>query len=407
MASVVNDRKKTLNNRLIGVISYLLMINIFLFRGGWIKGYSSLSRFIPIMVVIQSILIFYDVFKNREELIDSLEWRKELVPALGLVVFLFTIWINTFLSIIAYQQKLMPSFYIPIEMTLNFLLFFIFLYVIKREIIDHKNLFVCFVIIATIISCTMLVKTSQMSSFRRFKEFGTSVNFLSNSLSIAVVLTLYNLMVNRVVKGSIVRDIIILFINSIGLFLTGSRSGLLSFFIGAGILLWDKKSIRSKRTVLLVTITLTLLLTMGYLLINESMQLLLDRFTLSSMANNGRIELWYKSFDDLSVRSILFGRPWLYEVYGIGTVHPHNFFISLIRYTGILPLLIFSYTLVKLLININISLLADKKLYIALIFVIFTYANVSGNFTRIMTIFVMLGMANGLLLRDTRGSKSP
>jgi len=386
MGSPIGKIYNRINSIIIAIVSYLLLINVFLLRGEWLEKYINFSKAVPILIVLQLLFILVEVLRRQ----------RMPVPPMGFTIYLLLVWFNTLFGIFVYRQPLLPAIYVPLEITMNILLMYIFYYAVKKGMIETKKIFAFYVFAAAIISIMMIIRYFQMPTFRRFKEFGTSVNFLSNSLSIAMVMVVYNLIVQRLVKGSIIRDIALLSIISMGLFLTGSRSGVLSFAIGLIVILFDKNKFSMKKMVILVISIAVIILAINYFLIDEKMKMLLERYTLTFIRESGRLELWVESFNGITASSLFLGRPWLYEVYGIGSVHPHNYFISLIRYTGVFPCIIFIYEIMKLYFGKKAMVIENKRLYVSLLLVILVYASVSGNFTRIMTMFIIIGMIKGM-----------
>lgn len=393
MEHILNQNNKSIFNIYLFILVSILITAVFFLRGPWFGLNFNFSTFI---VIIPIILILS--FTLRQIIYGQI-----ILPNQAVILLTVSFVLNPLFSILLFQKDLLPSVLIILELILNITLYYIFFLIISRRYLNIKSIFITLIVVSTIISIYMIIEVSGLSTFRRFVFFSTGVNLLANSISIVSFLLLYWLFK----KSSLINTtfkIIILSLNLIALILTGSRSSILAFLFASFIFIIGIIFKTNIRNIIVFFSFLIISIFSMILFFNDSntFQLLFNRFNFSnlSLSETGRTSLWIQALSYVDAKNILIGSPWLYEVYEIGTIHPHNFFISILVYTGIVPLVLMLFIFLRSAIKI-ITLkkmsIQNKLFYLLLLLIPILYASVSGHFTRIYTIFVVLGIVDGVL----------
>jgi O-antigen ligase len=142
------------------------------------------------------------------------------------------------------------------------------------------------------------------------------------------------------------------------LILTGTRAGFLVFLIA--IFLYQVLGIKSKKfSRYIFTFGIILLIALVIVSTQVNLARLFDRYSYEMLVRmiSIRYELYYGSIADLTFLEFLVGRADLSVLDSVGEVeserfiNPHNVFLSLIRFNGLLPFLIFFCVFVILPIN--------------------------------------------------------
>lgn len=252
-----------------------------------------------------------------------------------------------------------------------------------------------------------------------------SVNYVSSSLSfisISSVLTL-NYLFRLKPKYYLIYLLLATFVGLISilsLFLTGSRSAFLSILLFYFIVIFYnfknlifnfKISLRSFRTFIFTLLFLIILIGIGYFIFSNTksdLSLLISRFNIDFISDSteGRLSIWLSSIPT-SIIHFLLGDASLYFLYSNSpdAIHPHNHFLSIIRFTGVFTFLIFlmlSYQLLKDILtmsnsNINIMVQYQALLIFSGLIVFGLYSLVSGHFTRSWHLYFIIGLAIGYI----------
>lgn len=393
MDHLINVRGKSIFNRYVFILASILISVIFFLRGEW---FGLNFNFSHLIIIIATVLFLSFIVRN---IINGYIVLPNLPISLLTVFFI----LNPLFSILVFQQELYPSVLIIFELLLNIVLYYVFYIIVSRGYLQVKSIFITLILVSTMISIYMIIEVSGLDNFRRFVFFSTGANLLANSLSIVSFILLYWLFKRSSLKYIILK-IIILSINLIALVLTGSRSGLIAFMIASIIFIIGINYKTNLRNTLIFFSFLFISIITMILFFDDSnsFHLLFSRFDLSniSLTETGRTSLWIQALSYVDSSNVFIGSPWLYEVYEIGSIHPHNFFISILVFTGLIPLVLMIISLLRS--NINLLFLKEisvqnRLFYFLLLLIPILYASVSGHFTRIYTIFVILGIIDGII----------
>jgi len=107
----------------------------------------------------------------------------------------------------------------------------------------------------------------------------------------------------------------------------------------------------------------------------------------------------------LFLQEILIGNPGIYPLYQTGELHPHNLLISMWRFTGVLPFIIFLIFIALLFsyrFYINKNLITKKErtelfIIVSAFSIIFIYTMFSGHFTRSWHLYWTAGLLSAYL----------
>lgn len=314
-----------------------------------------------------------------------------------------------------------PSFGIrfSIEVAIGFLMFYSIYYLISSGKLPPKfiiNLIAFTGLIATVVIIVSFFDPS--AAIRRLGALGGR-NYIANSFAIAAIAwttILYTQVRQNNILSSVLSGLVLVIILLI-LFLLGSRQALIAFFLCATLFNFIILSrvysiINASFFICISTVLIVLVATL------IDLTALFSRFELSAISDalNLRFETYRTSVEELSLVEIILGRPDYYEVWAVeNAIHPHNYFLSLIRYTGLTTLLMYLFLLTAITISyLNLGTIFSisnniklETLTIFLFFLIpFIYSMFSGNVTRIYSLFIFMGALLAILDLKNRDIKN-
>lgn len=305
------------------------------------------------------------------------------------------------------------------EVLIGFFMFFSFYYLLESGKITPK--FIIHVIALTGLFAAIVIIVSffdPAATIRRLGALGGR-NYIANSFaisSVAWIYILYQYVSDKKLYKSISAAVVIIMMLLI-LLLLGSRQALLAFFLCAVIfnfVILSKLYSLINATVFVGMAVIVLFIIASIL----DLTALFSRFEISTLvdAMELRLQTYGNAFSGLSSADIILGRPDYYEVWATeNAVHPHNFFISLIRYVGVSALVTYLMLLAVIIISyINFDKLFRiskqvkvETLSIYLLFLIpFIYSMLSGNLTRIYSLFIFMGCLLAIIDSKSRNLKN-
>jgi len=372
--------------------SSCLIIIIFFIRGQWIEGHaSSFSYLIPLIAfLLFSYIVIVTILRGTI-----------LFPPKDMLLLFFIAPLMPLLSILLFNQTLFPSAFLSLELLLNFLVYYLFYFMISKGYLRFESVLYVIFFGALLMSIWIIFESVQLDDLRRFKGFPIGVNFLAHSLAVGALISVYFAFTIRrsVIFTSLLSAAAI--INVLALFFTGSRVAMFGFLVALVILVLVGRII-SWRILFTVFVLLTGIVLIIYnLYYDEGYQSLFARFDIDSMLAvilGHRIYNWGKALELISLESLLVGKAWIYELYGQRVVSPHNIFISILLYNGLMVLILFSYSIFKRLYHVFSSKTESylrKAFMVSFLVIPLIYASSSGNYTRVFSIFLILGLIDG------------
>lgn len=271
-----------------------------------------------------------------------------------MVVFFFVAAITPFISALIYNVRIVHIFRFVIELGISFAIFYFVYYFVREGIITPKFIIYCFVILGGIAALQLLATVGSMENWRRLSDLG-GTNYLGNTFAVSAftyVMVLYATDFKASKKALTVVFFVIVFIT---LLLTGTRAGLLVFLIA--IFLYQILGIKSKKfNRYIFVFGFLILIALVILSFQVNISRLFDRYSYENLQRmvSIRYSLYYGSVADLTFLEFLIGRADLSVLESLEVerfINPHNVFLSLIRFNGILPFLILFTVFVILPIN--------------------------------------------------------
>lgn len=339
------------------------------------------------------------------------------ISHLAFVVSLFFIVaaISPLISSIIYNQRVAHIFRYVLELGVCFAIFFSTYYFIREKLISPKFILYSFVIIGGISAIQILVTSFGISSnYRRLGGDVGGLNYIGNTFAVSAltfIMLLYAKKFSIYKKAFVSIGFVIVFLVML---LTGTRAGFIAFV--AGLFLYQVFGVKSKKfnTYILV---FTGLIVIAVLIIatQVDLSLLLKRYTYAELERMAlvRFNLYYGAVSDLTFIEFLFGRADLAAINDTSLddvgryINPHNVFLSLIRFNGIFPFILFFGLLVILYSNYFKIYNLHKKHHrmrifetTMIIFLSTSFINVmfsGGKFTRNFFLFFAIGYTVGYI----------
>lgn len=393
----ISGRKVNFYNFFIYLFCIPLIAMVFFFRGDWFGIDLSLTIFIPLLSFL---LLFILLFR------DFVISNKIFLPPINMILLIFFFIMNPLIGILLFQQSTNINISFFFELMLNISLYYIFYQLIAQNYLKVRYLFILLVIFSTYISSKAFIEVYKLDSLRRFNQLETGVNLLGHSLSIATIIIFYWILNNKNTRLHLLLLFSLFIVNFTSVLLTGSRSSLLILLIGFVLIGFNYIKRINFINILLSIITIVIIMVVFYLIAkNPSFQGLVSRWDIQGVIYSSRIDIWLKSLDYMTVQNLLVGDPSLYNLYNFNNIHPHNIFLSLLLYTGIIPTIIFMLVIIVWVYKINKLVNKSnltKSLYIAILIAPLLYASLSGELTRIMTIFVIGGIIEGIIYKENK-----
>lgn len=343
--------------------------------------------------------------------------KKTVSPLFYLIILLFAyLCVKPLLGYIIYGQKAFSILRYSIEVGVNFGMLFSVYYVIKNRIVTPKFFLYTLAIFGGIVTVQLLANLTGATLVRRVAGLGGALNYTGSVLAMSTVvwaMIIYSYARKR--RGSVSYLFVLFFMfftSFVGLFLTGTRAGLLSFLMG--ITLLQLFGMQSKKFTYAIT-SLFVLFVITFLILSTRIDfsLLFDRFTYDELSRMVmiRFELYAKSVTDLTLTEFIFGRADLYtfsdEVSGSRIVNTHNLFLSLIRYNGLFSFILFAAILLTVFANyiklfikhqkISRFRLTESSILILLCMALLYSMSSGGRITKIFIVFIQLGFSVGYI----------
>ena len=268
------------------------------------------------------------------------------------------------------------------------------------------------VLVAAIPIIQHLVAADQVSRVK----IAASVNYVSASFGAFAVFFAARIMLGSQTRAAVLISLLALLAAFTATAMGGTRSVVFGTVASAavGVLVGLTQvfiRIRS-RPISLRSIALSIgaigILSSSFWLLHERLDLgrLLDRFSGEAIAQSteGRHELWASSMP-VEAAALLMGVPETYPLYSPGSVHPHNLVVSVVRFGGVVPLVVLLAFTGLLSAQLGWTLLqrSEPTLHVSvmtvalMLTVIMAYALASGHFTRVWSLYFLLGFLCALV----------
>lgn len=301
-----------------------------------------------------------------------------------------------------------------------FILFFY--WIIAFNLIKPRTLILLFLAVSLYAAFVMLDTLLLYDRIRRL-SIGGAYNFQGNSFAIATAVSFFlglsSLLQGR---GSSVFYFLSMVVLAISCFLTGSKQALFVLTISILLILNYYADARTIQRVVLAVLLIGLIFGFFVLFISPqsvSFESLSRRFSMEEIGGSlsGRTTIWFGSLRVVDgPLSFLFGSPEYYTATAstddVDTVHPHNLFVSLLLFSGMLSLFVFlwavyvTYKFVKKATAAAGASIADGRsdisevagyVYILAIMLMGTliYSLLSGQITRLFNLFIIWGALLG------------
>jgi len=392
--------------------SYFLIViissGIFFIRDDWPFGFDG-SYFVAI-----GVLLFAALFLFRFSV--SIK-----VPKLGLYSGIYTFWICISLTTvlvfsIIYETPSLSVFF-GREYLLIFMIFFSGYLAVKYLKFSPLELFTISSIWVLIATIAMMDSLLTGDAVRRIKALA-SVNYMSASFGAFFIFSLGSLILEK--NHSRIKKIYllsVLFFSLIGFLLSGSRTVIFGVIIVLTLWLFVyllkrlSKSQFSRSEIYKVSTSIILsiffIVTLAWILRDVNIAGLLRRFDYVSLIQAGEqriLSLAIASLPD-TFKSSIFGNPFLYPLFQAGNIHPHNILVSIWRFTGLFPFLlflifmglIFFYRIYLTKNNLSKKKRVELFIVVSSFSIIFIYTMFSGHFTRSWHLYWTVGLLSAYL----------
>jgi len=296
-----------------------------------------------------------------------------------------------------------------IEIGITFFMFFSTYYFVREGVISIKFFLFSLAVLGFLASFPLFSNMIGTVNIRRIQGLGGS-NYLGSSYAIGAicwVFILYMTAYREITSRKKIAFYFCFFITLMALILTGTRAAAIAFLVGLAF--FQVFGMQSRKFMRYFFISVGVLIgLMIYLSFQFDLTLLLDRYSYDQLKNMAaiRFDIYARSVTDLTLIDFLFGRPDFY-LFSSGDpgVNPHNVFLAVIRYNGLIPfilfmiifgLICFEYLRVYLLHRKEPLYRAAESTIIVLFVMITIYAVFSGGrFTRSFAFYVIMGYAVG------------
>lgn len=271
-----------------------------------------------------------------------------------MVVFFFVAATTPFISAFIYNVRIVHIFRFVIELGISFAIFYFVYYFVREGIITPKFIVYCFVVMGGIAAVQLISSIGSMENWSRLRGIG-GLNYVGNTFAVSAFTYLMVLYAEDFSTPKKILTVLFFVIVFLTLLLTGTRAGLLVFVIG--IFLYQVLGIKSKKfNRYIFVFGFIILIALVIVSFQMNISRLFDRYSYENLQRMIaiRYDLYYGSVADLSLLEFLIGRADLSALDSLEVerwINPHNVFLSLIRFNGLLPFLIFFSVFVILPIN--------------------------------------------------------
>lgn len=351
------------------------------------------------------ICAFHLLFVSREYHLSRL--------SLWMTVFFILTALTPILSFLIFSQRPDIAFKLSLEYGVAFFMFFMAFYMIRSGIITPKFFIYSIALVGTIAALQLLVTIIGEVRLGRLRGLG-GLNYIGSSFTVSTIAWVMIIYSDYMKEQGLRRhlfNILGFLLVFLVMLLTGTRAAILAFLVGIVFLqFFGMKSKRFKRYAIVLALLSAVVVFL--IAINIDLSRLWDRYTVERLmdAVYTRLNRYIRAVDDLTLAEFLFGRPDLYEfpygqISGERYINTHNLFLSLVRYNGMAPFLLFVFLLAIIVFqyhrlyqknksNIRFRL-TESSLLIFLVLVM-VYAMISGGkSTRIFAVYLILGYGVG------------
>jgi len=376
---------------------------VFYFRGSIFGEESrSLSGLLPVLLgglVALQVMRFSAFMKSLRQLPR---------PALLLWAAVF---LNMFLNGILSSGSCQDAVVLFAEFSLNMLVFVVVFTTVRSGMVSVQGHLAILQWCGALAALWVVSRLLQMDFVRRVVVDGTAVNHIAHSLAMMVMIGIIRLTGKegrRSRPTHLAVNLSLVLAGSAALFVTGTRSAMLGLAAAFVLCFWNRRF-----GIKFLFLSLILLVSF-HMLLGERFDLLKDRYSgdLLEVGAASRYQLWSEALAEMDLEQVLIGNPNSSELISENNWNPHNLWISLVRYYGILPLICFIWLLCTAIRRIlsqaeGCSWILPAEAFAVLVCLVisFVYSSLSGSVTRIITPFYLLGLATGMGAVAERGRK--
>jgi len=392
-------------DKVLVVFPFFLFLGFVFFYRGFDLGFFSFSTFYPLLLVY--LFFVLGVLQLKKQTIERINLGIGSLIPVGFLLMLYLA-VNYFFKFNELSVLLRFTF----EIIGNLGCILIGYWFVKRYDLSY---FTKILLWASLFIIILIINIfTQLDSVRRIGTGGVdtnlavAVNHIGHALALTVICGLYQL--KRVFREekyykSIILTVYIFLLLFVTL-LTGSRAailGLLLSFIFGLIYLRAGRFKFIKRSTVISTIVVTFLSVFLLLvLLGDRIGSLLRRFEVDMVliGLQNRIDVFFIAIESASDWAILFGNPWAYEpLQNVNPIiYPHNWFLTIALHLGIIFSVIFLIYLLLIIYTVLKSRIIDKVdkwMLLSCLIIVMVYVLTSGRLTRVITIFVLLGVSWG------------
>lgn len=348
------------------------------------------------------------------------------ISVLTFLVFLFflTAAFTPLMSGFIYNERMSHILRYVIELGISFAIFFFVYYFVREGLVSPKFIIYSFIILGVFTSLQIFASILGMSSLYRVGGDVAGLNYIGNTLAVSTILYIFLLNAKQYKKLKKFLVVFFFVIVFLALFFTGTRGGFIAFL--AALLLYQVFGLQSRKfTKYALIFTFLIISAIVIIWTQIDLKFLFQRYTYESLKGMAliRFNIYYNSVADLTFTEFMFGRADLASMQDSllrGTdryINPHNVFLSLIRFNGIFPFLIFFTIFIVLTANYLKIYFKHRhkpryRIFETTIIVLLStsFINVmlsGGKFTRNFFLFFAIGYAVGYidLLRRVKSEK--
>jgi len=307
-----------------------------------------------------------------------------------------------------------------LEIILNGLIFYTVFLVVAQGLFRVETLLEVIRAVTIILSIPIYYLAFSLESVRRIGAADAylpmAVNHMGHALAVGCMISIYFIIRSYRNNSflSCIKNIFISIILLVATVLTGSKAAVLSMLIYLFLCFSVGNRFYVRTTFFYVVIFFLSAMVPDSEIGKYSS--LKQRFELERFAIGAeqRKVTYMNALESVSDESIILGESWRYEPINTKEPipYPHNFFLSILLHTGILPFIFFTLFIGSRLIFYFYKMYKSKEketwiLFNSMMYLMLIYVLTSGRITRVMTIFVVLGIIEGYLRRNRSLKSAP
>jgi hypothetical protein len=303
-----------------------------------------------------------------------------------------------------------------LEILLNGLVYYLFFGALSLRLVDVHILLNFIKLSSVLLLPFIFIQFSELDSVRRIGTHDSylpvAIDHMGHALAISCMISLY-CSDDEYRKKRYLRFILNIFLSIFLLFaaiLSGSKAAILSLIL-FGCLWFVTHLIYFVKHAHIAILCLLLLCSFLFVVGGDTdFSPLIERFEVESIWRGlqQRIFTFNNSWQASSGGiGILLGESWRYDlINSIDPIpYPHNFFLSILLHSGLMPLIFFSIFIVNRLFVYfgRIWKSSDKELWTlfnGMVYGVLIYVLTSGRITRVITIFVVFAIIEGYSFRN-------